>query len=349
MIARRLLARLSALSPRHRVFVSGLCGAALVSVALALALQRDARTDLFAVALRPEQVSEVVERLADWNVAYVASADNVRVDARRRNELLLRLSLAGIPHAHLDGTRELLEKVNPLTPQSVLDVQQRDGLAGDLAASLRGLPGVADARVIIAPAQEGAFVGEASRQASASVRVVLAPGASLSAQTAAGIRAFVAAGVPGLEPKRVALLDDRGAVPADGAPSRRSRRGVGELASVRARYGVRRRRDHRPSAFVIRSAFAFDRRAHRQAARRATGSLGEHRRALLEFAKALFESESNQESGSDVEESRTEIPSGASRAYRSPSRLTPRAGSTWKRSGPSPSPPSDSKRLAAIA
>ena len=306
----QFFARLREIAPRRRSFGVALAAAALASIALALALQRDSRVDFFAVALRPEQITEVVERLADWNVAFVTSADNVRVDARRRNELLLRLSLAGVPHAHLDGTRELLEKVNPLTPQSVLDAQQRDGLADDLAASLRGLPGVADARVIIAPAQEGAFVGETSRQASASVRVVLAPGASLSRDTAAGIRAFVAAGVPGLEAKRVALLDDRGAVPGDGRTGRRPGRRVGRLAPVgsRAAFGT--------GATIVRVHLSYDPRS-RQIDERVDKPLGSHplRTASTDeryssVQKRYSKASANEEGGSDVEEMRTEIPAG---------------------------------------
>ncbi len=306
----QFFARLREFASRRRSFGVALAAAALVSIALALALQRDSRVDLFAVALRPEQITEVVERLADWNVAFVTSADNVRVDARRRNELLLRLSLAGVPHAHLDGTRELLEKVNPLTPQSVLDAQQRDGLADDLAASLRGLPGVADARVIIAPAQEGAFVGETSRQASASVRVVLAPGATLSRDTAAGIRAFVAAGVPGLEAKRVALLDDRGAVPGDGAPAadRDEELGASLQSVLDAAFGT--------GATIVRVHLSFDPRS-RQVDERVAKPLGSHplRTANTDeryssVQKRYSKASANEENGSDVEETRTEIPAG---------------------------------------
>jgi flagellar M-ring protein FliF len=306
----QLVVRLRNLAPRRRVFAGMLGAAALASVALALALQRDSRIDLFAAPLRSEQITEVVERLADWNVAFVTSADNVRVDARRRNELLLRLSLAGVPHSHLDGTRDLLEKVNPLTPQSVLDAQQRDGLAGDLAADLRGLPGVADARVIIAPAQEGAFVGEASREASASVRVVLAPGASLSHETAAGIRAFVAAGVPGLDSKRVALLDDHGAVPADGAPAAgRDEELAASLQSVLdSAFGS--------GATIVRVHLSYDPRS-RQVDERIAKPLGAHplRSANTDeryssTQKRYSKASANQESGSDVEELRTDIPAG---------------------------------------
>ncbi|GAC1559602.1 MAG: hypothetical protein NVS3B17_10540 [Vulcanimicrobiaceae bacterium] len=148
--------------------------------------------------------------LAQWNAPFVATADNVRVDVTRRNDLLLRLALAGIPHVHLPTSADALAKAGPLTPQSVLEAQQRDGLAGDIATGLRGLDGIADARVIIAPARDAAYAGETEHGASASVRLSSRAGSTPSRETVDGVRQYVAAAVPGLDPKRVAILDDRG-------------------------------------------------------------------------------------------------------------------------------------------
>ena len=107
------------------------------------ALERDTRVALFAAPLRPEQVTEVVELLAEWNVPFVAVPDNVRVDLKRRNELLLRLSLAGVPHPHLESSSEVLAKAGPLTPQSVLDAQEPKvwpPISRPECAACRGLP-----------------------------------------------------------------------------------------------------------------------------------------------------------------------------------------------------------------
>jgi flagellar M-ring protein FliF len=183
-----------------------------LAVAGGVTLTRDTRVALFATPLYGDQVAEVQARLAAWGEPFAPLADNVRVDARKRAELLLRLSLAGVPHRHLTTSDEAFARVNALTPQSVLEAQTRDALADDLAQGLRGLDGVADARVIVAPASSGAYADEPARDASASVRIALAPGAHLPPATVAGIRAFVAGGVPGLDAERVTVLDDRGAL-----------------------------------------------------------------------------------------------------------------------------------------
>ncbi|HEV8020728.1 MAG TPA: flagellar M-ring protein FliF C-terminal domain-containing protein [Candidatus Lustribacter sp.] len=214
---RRAFARLGALPPRFKAGLLGLAVFSAAALGWGLNATRDARVALFATPLYADQLTEVQNRLAGWGVPYAPLADNVRVDPRKRAELLLRLSLAGIPHRHLATSDEAFARVNALTPQSVLEAQTRDALAADLAQGLRGLDGVADARVIVAPASAGAYADEPARDASASVRVTLTPGAHLAPATVAGIRAFVAGGVPGLDADRVTVLDDRGAL--DGGSS----------------------------------------------------------------------------------------------------------------------------------
>jgi flagellar biosynthesis/type III secretory pathway M-ring protein FliF/YscJ len=207
-----LPSRWKALDVRGRALFAGLTAATALVAILALALERDTRAPLFAEPLRAGQIEEVAEHLAEWNVPYVVTADNLRVEGSRRSDLLLKLTLLGVPHAHLGSLDDALAKAGPLTPQSVLDAQALDGRAGDLAAGLRGVAGVEDARIIIAAPKEATFADDdpGAHETTASVRLTLAPGAVLSRDAVAGVRAYVAAGVPGLAARRVAILDDRG-------------------------------------------------------------------------------------------------------------------------------------------
>ncbi|HKU67930.1 MAG TPA: hypothetical protein VJP85_09140, partial [Candidatus Baltobacteraceae bacterium] len=202
-----LLARWYALPAKVKTVAAAAIGGIVVLSLLASLLAHPQRSALFASALHPEQLAEVEERLASWNVAFTPTSDNVVVENRRRNDLLLRLSLAGVPHAHIDASSDVLGKLGALTPQAVIDAQTRDGLAGDVALGLRGIDGVEDARVIIAPAKPGYFADDTSRDASASVRLRLTPGTRLSADAVNGIRSFVAAGVPGLDERHVTIVD----------------------------------------------------------------------------------------------------------------------------------------------
>lgn len=212
-----LIARLRGSSLRARVAAGVFAAVLSLAGAGGFVATRDTRVALFAGPLRADQLAEVEQRLAAWNVPHATTADNVLVERAKRGELLLRLSLAGVPHAHLAGSDEALAHVGALTPQAVLEAQTRGALAADLALDLRGLDGVLDARVVIAPSSGGVYADEPQRDASASVRVVPSSGAHLTARTVAGIKAFVAGGVPGLDAGRVTVLDDRGvALDGDG-------------------------------------------------------------------------------------------------------------------------------------
>lgn len=196
---------------------SGLATLAVLSgLAIVLAIvAHPARVTLFATPLHSEQLAEVEEQLASWDVAFTPMTDNVVVDRARRNDLLLRLSVAGVPHAHVQTSGEAFADVGVLTPQAVIDARERAALAGDIEAGLRGIQGIDDARVIVAPAKTAEFADESSREASASVRVRMRSGAALSSEAIAGVRAFVAASVPGLTPERITILDDRGVALSD--------------------------------------------------------------------------------------------------------------------------------------
>ncbi len=210
-----LLRQFGELNVRSKFIVLACALAVLLMAAVFAKMTRDSRVGLFANGLQADQLSEVEERLAGWNIAFTPTADNVLVAAKQRNELLLRLSLSGTPREHIQGSSETLAKVGALTPQSVLEAQSREGLSGDLELGLRGISGVDEARVIIAPAKPGYFADEASHDASASVRVTMHPGMKLSRDAVTGIRSFVAAGVPGLDATRVTILDDRGVALGD--------------------------------------------------------------------------------------------------------------------------------------
>ncbi len=205
-----LIARWNGL-PRAVRLVAGFLTFALAAAAVAATIAtHSTRTALFPTALHPEQLAEVQEQLAAWNVPFTPAAENVVVNASRRNDLLLRLALAGVPHPHLSSTGEALSTIGVLTPEAVVEAQTRAGLAGDIEAGLRGIDGIDDARVIVAPAKPAEFADGAAHDASASVRLRLRSGARLSRGAIAGVRAFVAASVPELQPARVTILDDRG-------------------------------------------------------------------------------------------------------------------------------------------
>ena len=211
-----ILARWNALTNQVKIFIiSGIAILIIASISGAFLL-RDNRVPLFAKALTADQVTEVDSQLAGWQVPFSTTVDNILIDRSQRSDMLLRLSMVGIPHEPLASSADALSKVGALTPQSVLDIQTRDALANDLAMGLRGVDGISDVRVIIAPEKNAFFVDDQSHGASASVRVSMQSGRTLSPGAVAGIRRFVANGVSGLDADRVTVIDERGTALGDG-------------------------------------------------------------------------------------------------------------------------------------
>jgi flagellar M-ring protein FliF len=295
-----------------RVRIALIVAGALVLSALgALAFAHDPGAPLFARPLLADQLADVETHLAAWNVPFSATADNLTVASKSRNEILLRLSLAGVPRPHIADSTETLAKVGALTPQSVLDAQSRDGLAGDLALGLRGIAGIADARVIVAPASPGYFADQSAHEATASVRVALDPGTQLSPETVNGIKTFVAAGVPGLDPARVAVVDDRGVALS-------GRADTGDAAALALQNSIQTALDQ-----VLGAGRAIV-RAHVEVAGRANLQLETKRTPLARpisnsslsekyqnGAKRYSKVQSVADGGSDVVQSETESPAGA--------------------------------------
>jgi len=200
----------ASLAPRTRSFVVGI---ALVAIALAVGLAyyvRNDGADLYAYQLDSNQVAEVAAALTRWDVPFTAMSDNVKVDPSTKRDVLMRLAAAGVPHRHLVTSAESLQSVNALTPQTLLDAQARTGLEGDLSQGLRGITGVLDAQVKIAPASRGVFIDESSHDASASVVLTLDPETKLSSDSVSGIRSYVAGAVPGLSSDHVGIIDQNG-------------------------------------------------------------------------------------------------------------------------------------------
>ena len=211
-----LLERWNQFTVQVKILIVAGLGVFIIAIFAGIFFFRDNRLPLFAKPLTADQVAEVDEELATWQVPFSATADNIVVDRAQRNDLLLRLSMVGVPHDPLLGSADALAKVGAMTPQSVLDIQTRDALGGDIAMALRGVDGIADARVIIAPAKQAFFADDESQDASASVRVMMETGRTLNNQAVQGIRRFVANSVSGLSVEHVAVIDERGMALGEG-------------------------------------------------------------------------------------------------------------------------------------
>lgn len=212
------VARASAIAARLREFGPGRILAlgtvliALVALAGFAAMQFLApRYTLLFGGLPPADVARIAERLAAMKVPYEIppSGDAVLVPEDQVSRVRMALAQEGMPMGQVVGW-ELFDRTSPFTTTDFLaDVQVRRALEGELARTIAALDAVRSARVHVVRPPRRLFARE-QEPPSAAVMLELAAGRALDRQQVKAIRELVAAAVPGLEPGRVTVTDDRG-------------------------------------------------------------------------------------------------------------------------------------------
>lgn len=211
-----MLERSAAWAGRRRSSLVAAIAAFGTIAAVAFGFARlDGDVSLFDAALRPSQTEEVENALTLWGERFRADAQGTQiyVASARRRDILLRLTLAGLPRRYVPTSADVLDdQANALTPESILDDRRRSGIEGDLVAGLRRIGGVEDASVVLPPSGGDPLEDpERADPPTAAVELIMQPGETLSPESVAGIKRFVASAYPGLTPDRVTVVDASGA------------------------------------------------------------------------------------------------------------------------------------------
>ncbi len=156
-----------------------------------------------------ETTAQVVTRLKSLKVPYTLDEGGrgVRVPAGRVDELRLELTAQGPPASGRIGF-EIFDRTAFGATEFQEKVNFRRALEGEIARTVATLSEVAGARVHIAMGKESVF-GE-PRPTTASVILKLRNDRPLAASTVSGIANLVAAGIEGLRPESVVIVDTFG-------------------------------------------------------------------------------------------------------------------------------------------
>ncbi|MCK4412062.1 MAG: flagellar M-ring protein FliF [Candidatus Eisenbacteria sp.] len=160
--------------------------------------------------LAPEDAGEIVDRLNSQGVAYKLTQGGQTVLVPRPEVYELRLSLAsaGLPQASGQGY-ELLDSNKMGWTDFVQKLQFRRALEGEIARTIQTLDAVQQARIHIVMPEPSLFVEE-ERLPTASVMIKVRAGERLADAEVQGIVRLVAAGVEGLQPAQVTVIDTSG-------------------------------------------------------------------------------------------------------------------------------------------
>ena len=200
----------SRLGSRQRITLgAGAAFTVVVAIALSTWAARP-RLELLYGGLAAEDAARIVEVLKSEKVLYRLGEGGAAVLVPRDQVYELRLKLAslGIPRRGSVGY-EIFDKNTLGMTDFVQRLNYQRALEGELTRTLEQLAEVEQARIHIVLPEQSLFTEDA-KQPSASVVVRVAAGHSLGPRQVQGIRQLVAAGVEGLKPEGVTVVDAEG-------------------------------------------------------------------------------------------------------------------------------------------
>jgi flagellar M-ring protein FliF len=159
----------------------------------------------------PKEAGEIITKLEGQGVSYELRGDGsqILVPSNQAPRLRMLFAQEGLPSGEGVGY-EIFDKGDSLSTSAFTqDINYIRALEGELVKSITSLNSIAAARVHLVIPKREPFQRE-QKVPTASVVIKTKGSGSLSSQNIQAIQQLVAAGVPGLDPSRVAIIDNNG-------------------------------------------------------------------------------------------------------------------------------------------
>ncbi|WP_372594394.1 flagellar basal-body MS-ring/collar protein FliF [Actinotalea sp.] len=175
-------------------------------------LTKPTMTPLFS-GVSATDASAIVDKLTEDGVSYQLSdgGSTILVPADKVYSERLAMASAGLPAASDGQGYSLLDSMGMTSSEFQQQVTYQRALEGELAKTIGAISGVQAATVHLAIPDESVFVSETA-DPTASVFVRTAAGTSLSTDKVQSIVHLVSAGIDGMQPSDVAVIDAEGHV-----------------------------------------------------------------------------------------------------------------------------------------
>ena len=185
---------------------------ALGAFGLSAWLMKPTMTPLFS-GLSGTDASAIVDKLSADGVSYELSdgGSTILVPAEKVYAERLAMASAGLPSAADGQGYSLLDSMGMTSSEFQQQVTYQRAIEGELAKTIGAISGVQAATVHLAIPDKSVFVSEAA-DPTASVFVKTAPGTNLGSDKVQSIVHLVSAGIDGMQPSDVAVIDAEGHV-----------------------------------------------------------------------------------------------------------------------------------------
>jgi len=192
--------------------IIGVAVLALGAFGLSAWLSRPTMTPLFS-GLSATDASAIVDHLSADGVSYELAdgGSTILVPASKVYSERLTMAAAGLPSAADGQGYSLLDSMGMTSSEFQQQVTYQRAIEGELAKTIGAITGVQAATVHLAIPDKSVFVSQTS-DPTASVFVKTAAGTSLSSDKVQAIVHLVSAGIDGMQPSDVAVIDADGRV-----------------------------------------------------------------------------------------------------------------------------------------
>ena len=192
----------------------GLIGIAVLvlgAVALSSWMSRPTMSPLYA-NLSSADASAIVDHLESAGVTYELTdgGRTILVPADKMYTMRLEVAAAGLPSS-AEGGYSLLDDMGMTSSDFQQQVTYQRALEGELARTIAGISGIETATVKLALPEDSVFVDE-TPDPTASVFVRTTPGTRMDSRKVQSIVHLVSAGIEGMDPADVAVIDADGTV-----------------------------------------------------------------------------------------------------------------------------------------
>lgn len=191
--------------------IIGIAGLVLGAIALSSWMNKPTMSPVFS-GMSSADAAAVVDQLDSQGVSYQLAdgGATVLVPADQVYRLRLSLASAGLPADNSSGYA-LLDNMPMTSSEFQQQTTYQRALEGEIASTVSAMDGVQSASVRLALPQDSVFVSEKS-DPTASVFVKTAAGKSLTKDQVQAVVHLVSAGIEGMKPTDVAVIDSSGKV-----------------------------------------------------------------------------------------------------------------------------------------
>jgi len=181
-------------------------------------------------SLDSDDMAQITTRLSTTNTPFeLRDGNQIFVPADQVSRLRMNMAAEGIPGGGSIGY-EIFDDASSLgTTNFIQNINLLRALEGELSRTIKDISSVKSARVhLVLPKRE--LFSRQTQQPSASIVLNMSGGNRLGAEQVAAVQHLVAAAVPGLNPARISIVDNKGSLLArgfdeEGAPGTASAKG----------------------------------------------------------------------------------------------------------------------------